>query len=65
VFFEDLLLKKGSFNSVGFALFCIFVRNGISVMVLVANNNVDISVVTGFLMPVNLGIHVSPVGLKV
>ena len=33
-----------------FSLFCIFVRNRISVMVIVADNTVEISVITGFLM---------------
>jgi len=50
LFFEDLLLKKGNFNSMGSALFCIFVRNGISLPVGVEIIIVGISSITGFLM---------------
>jgi len=50
VFFEDLLLKKGSFTSVCFALFCIFVRNRISVLVIVAGKTVDFQGIAGFMM---------------
>ncbi|MBT8352782.1 MAG: hypothetical protein KJO26_16305 [Deltaproteobacteria bacterium] len=40
----------GNSDSVGFALFCIFVRNRISVMVIVAEKTVAFQDITGFLM---------------
>jgi len=61
-------MKKGSFNSVGFALFCIFFRNGISVMASMAIISVGYDVITGFYGAVKttmFSIYVSPVGLKV
>jgi len=50
LFFEELLLKKGNFNSVGLALFCIFVRNGVSVTASMANIIVGIYGIAGFWM---------------
>ena len=45
----DLLFVGDIPNLLGFALFCIFVRNGISVMVTVTDYAVDISDITGLL----------------
>ncbi len=56
--FEDKITHRwfviggGNSNSIGFPLFCIFVRNRVSVTVIVAITIDGIYSITGFLMPI-------------